>query len=152
MDKKIKLGNMKVSDIRNLIVADATTIKVDASIDELLAKVIDDPRTRHVYVVDEEGRLVGSVRMNMIVQYLFPLSSVIDATDDIKQKFLAFGTHNIASLMNTNPSYVVEDDTLSRMSQILIHEKINELPVVDDDKKVIGEVNVFEVIKAYLNS
>ena len=31
-----------------------------------------------------------------------------------------------------------------------MQEKINELPVLDDEHRVIGQVNIYEVIKAYL--
>jgi predicted transcriptional regulator len=36
------------------------------------------------------------------------------------------------------------------MAHILIREKINELQVVDDDMRLIGQVNMYEVIARYL--
>lgn len=151
MQKKIKLGNMKVSDIRHLLVEDAATVKHTDSVEELLKKVVEEPRTRHVYVVDDAGKLLGSVRMNTIVQYLFPFASVVSHASTYPQnEFLAFRTQKVTDLMKPDPFYVKEDDTLSHMALILIQEKINELPVVDVDQKVIGQVNMYEAIRVYL--
>lgn len=152
MQKKIKLGKMKVSDIRHVLVENAATINQADSVDDLLKKVIEEPRTRHVYVVDDNGKLVGSVRMNTIVQYLFPVAAVVSLGSSYPQDdFLAFRAQKVTDLMKSDPFYVQEDDTLSHMALILMQEKINELPVVDANKKVIGQVNMYEAIRAYLN-
>jgi predicted transcriptional regulator len=36
------------------------------------------------------------------------------------------------------------------MAGILMQEKINELPVVDDDMHIVGQINIYEVIMVYL--
>jgi CBS domain-containing protein len=53
-------------------------------------------------------------------------------------------------IMNTSPIYVFEDTPLAEMITIMTREKINELPVVDKKQKIIGEVNVLEIIAKYL--
>ncbi len=52
--------------------------------------------------------------------------------------------------MNDEPYFVEESTPLFEMAEILIREKINELPVVDKDRRVIGQVNVYEIIAAFL--
>ena len=39
---------------------------------------------------------------------------------------------------------------LSEMISIMLQETVNELPVVDDEMHVVGEVNMLEAIKQYL--
>jgi len=153
MNKKIILGKKKVASIRHLLVEDAATIIESAPIEALLHKIIEDPRTRHVYVLNEAKKLVGSVRMSTIVNFLFPVASVVSQVHANTQgDFLSFGAKKVSALMNKKPFYVAENDTLSQMAMILMREKINELPVVDTEMHVIGQVNMYEVINSFLQS
>jgi Mg/Co/Ni transporter MgtE len=118
--------------------------------DVLMDKINEDLKTRHVYVVDEDNKLIGSVRMNSIVQYLFPMGAVLSAgvfsADHLKVNL--FST-KVSDIMKKDPFSVKEESELASVAVIMIKEKINELPVVDDDMKLIGQVNVYEMIEAY---
>ncbi len=71
MDMREKLATTKVKDVRNLLVKVPTTVKASASTTEVLESIVADTRTRHVYVVDSNNRLIGSIRMNDVVNFLF---------------------------------------------------------------------------------
>lgn len=146
-----RLGALTVADVRHLLVEEPTVVRPDESVESLLAKMIEDPRTRHVYVVDEEGVLLGSVRMNTVVEYLFPLTAIIQHSSELSLgTYVSFSSKTIRDLMNDNPRFVQESTLLSEVARILIEEKINELPVVDQRRRVIGQINVYEIISAYL--
>jgi len=151
LEKKVVLGNMHVADVRQLLVEKPATIRPDQTERELLVKMVEDPRSRHVYVVDENHVLIGVVRMNRVVERLFPFSAVAERGAQLIAGSLAsFEGRTVAELMDDNPSFVYESTTLSEMATILMQEKINELPVVDSERRVIGQVNIYETIKAYL--
>lgn len=71
MPEKI-LEDLCVKDISNLVVRDPITVQGDCSLDELLVKIVEDKRTRHVYVVDEDEHLVGSDRPSDLIARFFP--------------------------------------------------------------------------------
>jgi len=147
----MKLSAMTVGDIRRLLVDQPAVITEDQPIENLLQKIVDDPRTRHVYVVDETGVLIGSVRMNAVVRFLFPLEATVEQGDELLlRNFASFEAKTVRDIMNDEPYYVTESTSLGEMASLLIREQINELPVVDDGKRIIGQVNVYEVIMAYL--
>jgi len=151
MQKRMQLGNMKVSDVRHLIVETPSVVKKSASMREVLEKMNEDVRTRHVYVVDGNDKLIGSVRMNDTVKYLFTVQAIIkNQVDVLAEPFSSFWAQGVTDIMNEHPNYVTEHTLLSEMAILLMQEKINELPVVDDELKIIGQVNIYEVIKAYL--
>jgi len=151
MSPYIKLGDMKVDDVRHFLVTEPTVVRPEQSVDELLAKMVEALMTRHVYVVDTDNRLVGAVRMNTIVRYLFPFSAAVsDSSEVMVTQLVDFEGRRVGDIMDDRPSFVKPSTTLSEMAQILIEEKINELPVVDDDMHIVGQVNVYEVIMAYL--
>jgi len=146
-----KLGNKKVKDISSLIVKNAATLNKDASMDELLEKIIEDTRSRHVYIVDENSNLLGSVRLNNVVEYLFPNTTLLETSNNMfVMKFLSYSSAKLVEdIMINSPSFVYEETSLSEMVQIMIREKVNELPVIDQNRKIIGEVNILEVISYY---
>ena len=156
--------NMTVADVYKLIVTETHCVTPETTLVELLPVFNEDLRTRHVYVVDNANVLVGVVRMNDIVRFLFPYASLKEdghsagfefslnvnvkhMRDQNEETVLC---HTVAELMNDEPRSVTESTRLDDMAAILIQEKINELPVVDDARKVIGQVNVYEVIHAFL--
>jgi len=151
MSRRIKLGDTKVADVQHLLVEEPTTIGTGQGIDELLGKIIADPRTRHVYVVDEAGVLIGTVRMNRVVQYLFPFAAMVEQGSELSIGNMAnFNVKLVEDIMDERPKFVKSSTTLVDMATILMREKINELPVVDEDMQVIGQINIYEVIMAYL--
>lgn len=142
------LSNVTVENISSLIVQKPALVLPETSIETMLRNVVEDTRSRHAYVVDADNRLIGSVQFNNIIQYLFPSTILLELDDSPKiSSFMEYSdaTH-VHQIMNTRPRYVQKSTPLSAMVRIMIEEKINELPVVDDQMHVIGEVNVLEII------
>ncbi len=145
------IGDVKVRDIHRMIVEDAATIGLDSSIDELLARIVEDPRTRHVYVVDQKNRLVGSVRLNSVLKHLFPMvTAAPPGKGGMLSLLSSISAEKVKDLMNARPSFVREDATAAEAVQMMADEQVNELPVVNDRDEVMGEINFLEIIAAYL--
>jgi CBS domain-containing protein len=149
-----KLSKIKVKDIMHLIVKEPTTISQDASLDQLLHKILENTTSRHVYVINENDKLIGSVRLNNTIKYLFPSISLLENTEAFEiGSFLGYSNaQKVSDIMNNLCSYALNDALITDIIRIMIREKINELPVVDKDFKVIGEINVLEIIQFYLEN
>ena len=147
-----KLSKIKVKDIMHLIVKKSATISKDSSLDQLLSKILEDTTSRHVYVVNEGNKLIGSVRLNNILKFLFPAISLQENTDvfEIGSYMEYSNAQKVEDVMNTVCSYTFDDTMISDVIRIMIREKTNELPVVDKEFRVIGEINVLEIIMYYL--
>ena len=151
MSRRIKPGDMKVADVQHFLVEEPTVIVAGEKIDELLGKIIADPRTRHVYVADEAGVLIGTVRMNRIVQYLFPFAAMVEQGSELSIGNMAnFNVKLVEDIMDERPKFVKSSTTLVDMATILMQEKNNELPVVDENMRITGQINIYAVIMAYL--
>lgn len=146
------LEHARVADVRKLIVGEAATIGPEAEIPELLEKILEDPRSRHVYVVDESGVLVGSVRLNSVIQYLFPYTttSVSEPFPSASRLLAQLAACKVRDIMNPTPQFVDDSTRVPHAVRIMWDERINELPVVDQQKRVVGELNLLEIIAAYL--
>lgn len=143
-----KLAKAKVADINELIVNNPAIVKEDTPIREMLESIIKDTRSRHAYVVDKNNKLIGSIRINNVIQYLFPSTILKEQQNSPKVgSFMDYLNARVAGdIMSMSPNYVFKDTPLDKMVDIMIDDKSNELPVVNKDMEVIGEVNVLEVI------
>lgn len=143
-----KLAKAKVADINELIVNNPAIVKEDTPIHEMLESIIKDTRSRHAYVVDKHNKLIGSIRINNVIQYLFPSTILKEQQNSPKVgSFMDYLNARVAGdIMSMRPNYVFKDTPLDKMVDIMIEDKSNELPVVNKDMEVIGEVNVLEVI------
>lgn len=152
MSDNTNLAALKVSDIQHLLVVEPAWVLESATIDEVMQKMISDLRTRWVYVVDAQKRLLGGVPMNSAVEILFPLEAIIEHPVPLYEGYFPkTGAKNAGELMLSPMPSVKEETTLEEMAGLLLNKEINEVPVVDKDNRLIGEVNVCEVIKAFLN-
>jgi CBS domain-containing protein len=152
MARSTRLADLKVKDIRHLLVEDPASVSPSAPLRDVLDEMEKDLRTRHVYVVDADNRLLGTVRMGSVVEYLFPFNAIIEHNTPLYEAYIPhFGAKTAADLMHKPPVRVTEETTLGEMAKLLIRESINELPVVDEMERLIGQVNMYETIKAYLD-
>jgi CBS domain-containing protein len=124
-----------------------------AAVEEVMEKMIADLRTRWVYVVDERKRLLGGVSMNAVVEILFPLEAIIERPDSLYEAYFPKISAKTAGELMLAPIPCVSDEiTLAKLADLLLSNKMNEMPVVDSDNVLKGEVNVCEIIKACLGN
>ena len=147
------LASLKVRDIEHLLVVEPAWVLETAAVEEVMEKMIADLRTRWVYVVDERKRLCGGVPMNAIVEILFPLEAIIERPDPLYEAYFPKITAKTAGELMLAPIPSVSDDiTLAELADLMLSNKVSEIPVVDSNNVLTGEVNVFEIIKAYIGN
>jgi CBS domain-containing protein len=147
------LENRSVKDICSLVTAEASVVREDCSWDDLLVELLEHPCTRHVYVVDDHGTLVGAVRLGALMKRLFPFASQGEQGETFSSSPEAsFDAETAGDMMLQDPCCVTEETSVGELIGMMTRENVSELPVVDDRGRVIGEVNVLEVIAGYLRA
>jgi len=126
----------RVGDVRESIVRKAATIGSQSSVPELLEKILEDPRSRHVFVVDEDGVLTGSVRLNSVIRHLFPYvtGTALGGKPWAPDLPGRPTTGSVAHIMNKNPRFVTDETSIVGTVRLMEEEQINELPVVDEKR------------------
>ncbi len=110
-------------------------VTADKTVQEALF-VITSSRMGAVSVIDEEGMLVGII------------------TDgDIRRGLEAGGGESIltkpaTSVMTRNPVTITGDELAAKAVKIMEAKEINDLPVVDEERRPIGMVNIQDLLKA----
>lgn len=143
--------NKRVKEIRELLVKKPKITSPDSSLENLIDKILSGAKSRHVYVTDKNNKLLGSIRLNSLIDYIFPNTIFLGSIENFMiypiSKKIFLKTAN--EIMNIDPSYVKDETLITDMIKIMKNEQINELPVVDKNMIIIGEVNLFEVLIYY---
>ena len=143
------IGKLTVSDIRKSVVENPAVVTIGTSIKDALIELVGDHRTRHIYITDKNGKMIDSVRVNNVIENLFPYETLWQSSSEYADLGI-FSKKNLEDIINRNFVYVRDSTKVSDMISIMLREKINELPVLDLEMRIIGEVNILEVIIAYL--
>ncbi|MBU8901193.1 MAG: CBS domain-containing protein [Victivallales bacterium] len=145
MLKEKKLSRYLVSDVRFIHTQLPVTIKADDSICSILKAGILEKRCRNIYVVDANDILLGVIRIKNMLRNLFPVTSITSGISDGLNSLAALTADTAGKLM-IEALYVIESTPLNKVASILIKENLLELPVVDDNNKIIGQVDASEII------
>ena len=130
-DRELIGAPMCIGDImtRSLVTLSPNQSMADA------ANLLNQHPFRHFLVVDAGGKLAG----------------VISDRDILRAYAVKSGwkAHPVSEFMTAKVSCVTEDTPLSMAAEILVAQRINCLPVVDDGKNTIGIVTSTDLLKTY---
>jgi len=142
------MKRLRVGNIRNLITKEASIVHEDDTLLRVAEEIVRDPKTRTVYVVNDEGKLVGLIPVLELVQYLYSDSIPMEY---IMYRFpLALSSEPRAKDIMLPPVYVRDDESLKSAFIKMFKNGLRELPVVDEDMHVIGDLNILELIAAWV--
>ncbi len=137
---------MKVKEIKNRITTNPAIVKEDDSIKDVIKKLLEDPRSRSVYVVDNDGVLRGIIPTDVILKATHLLKGKGTLKDEDTFEGITISTARIARDLMHKPVYVHEDDDVLDVLEAMVEEGFQELPVVNSEDKVTGDLNCLEVI------
>jgi acetoin utilization protein AcuB len=110
------------------------------------AKKMKENKVRRLPVVDEEGILVGIVSDRDIKE----ASPSKATTLDMHELYYLLSEIRVADIMTKNPLTVLPGDTVEKAAVILMRNRIGGLPVVDEDKKVVGVITDSDIFKVLI--
>jgi len=139
----------KVRDIFRLIVSKPAVVPEDARIEEVLNEFVNDPRRRIVCVVDSEQKLVGLISLTELLIYIG-----VHAGEAVKsfthltpyEAGLRYMMGNQAKHVMREAISVKSDDKLLDALNMMERTGLEELPVVNDEGMIIGEIHGLEIL------
>ncbi|HOO89227.1 MAG TPA: ABC transporter ATP-binding protein [Syntrophales bacterium] len=102
-------------------------VKVTDDVDAFLAKIREEGKTRFVWLLDEQDRLIGPVDSRHVHRPFNREEDVMEANCP------AITVRNSATLR----------EVLSRM----LGQGVKTIPVIDDDSRLVGEISIGEIEK-----
>ncbi len=135
-----------VRDAYRTIVTKPITISKNMGLHEVVDRVLADPRTRSAYVLDEKGRLVGMIGLSQMLHAVHGSLALFEKGRQqapvSKRVRLPFSVEEYM----VKPVTVCEDDRLLGALDKMMKHGLEDLPVVDEDNSLVGELNGFEIL------
>jgi CBS domain-containing protein len=134
-----------VGDVYDQIVKRPSTVKPSAKIRDAIEEMLQNPISRKVYVVDDDGKLMGTVTTETILRLLGYRVGVREGGAISFYRFLRDALkEDVLSVMQKSTA-VKKETRLTDVLQLMIENHLNDLPVVDDQGRLIGEVISLEL-------
>lgn len=149
------LRNLKIEDVSGVF-TNPTVVREETPIIQVLEMLVKDPLTHVVYVVDGTGKLKGVIGDKEVLQWLafqaegkVPKGlSYFDKTVDTL--IFAMGTQ-ARHFMGPSKAVKTKDNLVNALDTMLASGQ-EELPVVDNNNVVIGDLSCLEVIYGMLKT
>ena len=114
---------------------------------EVAAKLIEDPTTREVYVVDDVKRFIGVIPLRRLVRFVF--ASEVPGKHSATEMLELVSAECAGHLALKKSAYVHSDHLLAHAVEVMFRFDLNEIPVVDADLVVVGCLNMLEILAAW---
>lgn len=140
-----RFEDVLVSEIFDKLVLKASQVKEDATINEIIDQMLVNPTSRKVYVVDGEGRYIGTVSTEIILRLMGYRLGVRETGGVSFYRFLRDILKEDVKKIMVRGRTVTRDQKVTEAMKIMIDDHLNDIPVVDAQNKLIGELVSLEL-------
>jgi CBS domain-containing protein len=124
----------------------------DESLEDVIVTFVRDPHARGIFLVDSHQRFAGVITRSDLLKWAYlrlgrePGSGRVNISRrDIYRFVLSTSAREVARGSWHSMGVRPIDDLETALNQMFEHEE-NHIPVLDEDGKILGDLNVSEVL------
>jgi CBS domain-containing protein len=137
---------------RDLMTRKSVRVSMDDRIYKVIEKVAHDKETMLGCVIDEQGKLLGLITPRELLK-------VVEVRGLEPSHYSPFEGPEVLGLLTSRyardimsaPVSVREDSKISEAVDIMVDRGFYEVPVVDKENNILGEVNLFNIIESTIS-
>lgn len=144
---------------KDIMTKEVITVHKDDKIDSVI-KLLLEKDISGAPVVDDDGVLLGIVSEGDLIykskKFHFPLYFTIldsyiflEKPGMIEEQVSKMTAYKVESMMTKVVFSAKENDTVEEIATIMNEKNVNRVPVLDDQRKVVGIVTRKDIIKSY---
>lgn len=153
------MNEIKSSLIKDIMTEKVIAVTKDTTISEL-SKILIKNKISGVPVIDDEGKLIGMVTDADIItedmEPIFPIYfdpliisyAFIENFEKYRKDIKEYLETPIEEIMTRRVKSVKRETPVSEAAKIMVRDKVNRIPVVDEYNKVIGIVARADILKS----
>ncbi len=145
---------MKANEIMN---RNVITVNQEMTVDEVV-KILLDNRISGVPVLDEAGKVIGIVSETDLIyreknlhtpSFISILQGIVflESTKDLEYQVKKMAAYKVKDVMTKNVITVSGEAELNSVVDIIIDQKVNRVPVIDHEGKLIGIITRSDILK-----
>jgi len=132
--------------VRELMIPKSVKVLENDPIREVVVRIAEDRETMVACVVDEAGRLKGLITPRELLREVEVREFGVTRYRFFGAELLHLLTSRYAKDIMSPPISVKPDDSVDKAITTMLDNRFYEVPVVDAEGKVIGEINYFGII------
>ena len=151
MKTQKQVGQISVQEI---MTENVQTLMINDTIKDALSIMVDQELTT-IPVINMDERCVGIISRSDVTELLMEedgeLTRMMDMPLSMDHLFRSLETCDIRlvrELMTHTVVTIQRDQTLDEACKLMAREQIHHMPVVDVDRKLVGIISAFDVVKA----
>lgn len=125
--------------------AGVATVTAETTLEEAVDRLLRDEGTREVFVIDDDGRLIGHLPHRRLASLLLAELRPRHSRRHLAERALR-GT--VRELMH-RPHLVRMDDGFEHAVHCLLERGDESLPVVDESQRLVGIISLTDVLRAF---
>jgi CBS domain-containing protein len=134
----------------------ALVLNQDMSLPDVLETFVSDYTLKGVFLTDDDGRLTGIVNRHDLlhwarVQFDLPPSASRLRLGRLRRLMLATRALDIVS-SNSKSAAVTPQETLADVLEKMVRHDLMDIPVVDDDGHILGDMHLTKLLSFVLES
>jgi CBS domain-containing protein len=145
---------MKANEIMN---RNVITVNQEMTVDEVV-KILLDNKISGVPVLDEAGKVIGIVSETDLIyreknlhtpSFISILQGIVflESTKDLEHQVKKMAAYKVKDVMTKNVITVSGEADLNSVVDIIIDQKVNRVPVIDHEGKLVGIITRSDILK-----
>lgn len=140
------IRDLMVEDVYEIMIGKPAIVKEDALLKDAVDAITQNMISRKVYVVDEEGKLKGMITIETLLRQVGYRVGVREAgVISFFKSLNSMFKENVTEFME-KPVTITNRHKLLDALRMMVEYHLNDLPVIDDEDKIIGELNSLEIL------
>ena len=132
---------MKISEVLDTIEnIPFMAISAARTLTEATEEISGIQQPRSIYVVDNQGRLKGTLSIGTLVREV--IAARHEPQFGIRSLLAQITSEKVADIMNRHVIYAQKDDDVENVLNRMICGNIKEIPIVDKDRHIIANVGI----------
>ena len=140
---------MKVSDWLSKHPTHAGVVQEDWSLEQIMQKLLSNSRLNDLYVQDENHKVVGHLSYKKLAKLVLAEHCAAHTRSQILERVAA---GSAAELMEVHFASATADEELDEIIFRQLDHWVEDLPVIDQDGKLLGVINLSDVLLAVMKS
>jgi CBS domain-containing protein len=116
-----------------------------SNLNGVIDAMIGNRHSRLLYVVDDDGKLVGTISLAKLVRHVFSRSH--EPQVHPRRLMHAITSETAKDLMQKHPVFAREEEEFETVVRRMIKSSATEIAVVDSDKKVVSDLTLVDLLK-----
>lgn len=144
-----KLYNLKVKDIMQYVNQDMPLVEKTADMSSVLPFL---DKNDHVWVVDNKdtSHIIGVITEYDTLSLFSPVYTPLQYFDKPSLQSFQYGLNvTVEEVMSKNPISASPDEKIMDVILKMKQHKVKQLPVVDNENKLLGEIKLHHLIDRY---